>query len=585
MSFIHPGFGGLGGTRRMRNVGNPWLSNMFGNMGGRGRNMGNIGGGGFMGPRGFMDPFTSNLLSSIDIFDPFDQIDRMMNRNLRWIDQPRMRSRSVGQQMRPRAIQQKRRPIQQQQQQRSRSRSQGLGLSTQMPQKYRISVDCQGFDPNQIRAQVMNVQNKKYLNLTCKDKRGQATFKRSFTLPQTVKPEKMCTFLAPNNQFVCEFPFLELPTSLDIDLVPQVIGQGKDKMVVVETRIPDFIDPISVNVCVKGHELVIRFEEKKAAPDSVSRDFYYNRVTLPINCDLNKINCVQRKRWLSIRCPVISQLKGGFRTVPIHRKLRHRLLEKLQDVKQKRTSSMIRPQVQQQQKTPGMISGWTQQQKQPQLQQQQQQKLDKSTVLQGKTTTQLGGGDKSMLQQQGKGMKMQQQGKTTGLNVGQGQGGRRIGSDVLHEVFGTNKESQWGGQQTAGGIQQQQTGGGIQQQQPGLKKKKSKSQLGTSTTDIQAGTPTDTKSDIKTAGVDIKSSKKDKKSKSTTSDVQSSGSGVTCGTCGTGGSTSDINKASSGAKSTSPTSSKRQSPTSSSANLQQSSDVSGGLKGATSPNQ
>lgn len=614
MSFFNPG-GSLGSSRRrnMRRNVNPW--NMFGG----GGNIGNFGGsnmgGGFGVPRGFMDlntsPFGgSNLMNRMDIFDPFDQIDRMMNRNLGgWIgQQPTTRQRSVGQrsqqQQRPRSIiqqQQQQLPfIQQQQRQRqqpttlrSRSRSQtggggGLGLTTAMPQKYRVSVDCAGFDPNQIRPSVQQMQNQKHLVLTCKDKRGGQTFRRSFTLPKNIKPDKLNTFLGANNQFVCEFPFLEIPTSLGLNLKPQIVGEGKGKMVVIEARIPEFINPLSVNVCVKGHECIIRFEEKTAAPDSISRAFYYNRVTLPINCDLTKIHCVQKKRWLTIRCPIITALKGGFRQVPIHRKLRHRLLQKLQEVKQQGTLSMKgqqqQPQQQQQklkqpvqfkqqqqqqqlkqQKVGKIGGGWEQVPQQQQLQQQQQQKLPKSLSQQklGQTTqqqqgkiSQLGG----KISQKGVNIpqKQQLQGKMTGQKGGQTSTSttqRRIGSDLLHEVFGTStqkqqQQPQW--QSTTSGTQQQQKSSNIkdqpvdiQKQQPGMKKKKNKSKTGgvnaTATTGIQSS-----------SNINV-----DEKMKSGTN-VGDKSSCVTCGTTGGNGNGNQGNK-----------SNLRSSPTSSNANLQQ----------------
>jgi hypothetical protein len=544
MSFFNQG-GSYGLPRRMRRNVDPWTS-MFGggNIGGNfgGGNMG----GGFV-PRDFMDfnrsPFGgSNLMSQMDIFDPFDQIDRMMNRNLGgWIGQP-TRQRSVGQRsqqqqrQRPRSIiqqQQQQLPfIQQQQRQqqqrqpstRSRSRTQtggvggALGLTTAMPQKYRCSVDCSGFDPSCIRPSVQTVQNQKHLVLTCKDKRGGQTFKRSFTLPKNIKPDKLNTFLGPNNQFVCEFPFLEVPTSLGLNLKPQIVGEGKCKNVVVEARIPEFINPLSVNVCVKGHELIIRFEEKSAAPDSISRAYYYNRLTLPINCDLTKIHCVQKKRWLTIRAPIITALKGGFRQVPIHRKLRHRLLQKLQEVKQKGVVSMkgqqqqqqkLKQPVQQKQQLPQQLKqqkvgkiggGWEQvsqqQGQQKQLQQQQQQKLPKTWSQQklAQTTQQQKLGtisQKRQIPQQQQG-KMTQKGGLTSTSTTQ----RRMGSDLLHDVFGTSSQKQ---QTTSTGIQQQKQQKSsnikdqpvdIQKQQPGMKKKKSKSKTSgqgvtTGTTGIQ----------------------------------------------------------------------------------------------------
>lgn len=63
------------------------------------------------------DPFFS-VPSSLDVFDPFDELDRMMNRNVSWLNEPSMLPSRL------------RAPL--------------------VPQKYRITLDCSGYNESSI---------------------------------------------------------------------------------------------------------------------------------------------------------------------------------------------------------------------------------------------------------------------------------------------------------------------------------------------------------------------------------------------------------------------------------------------------
>jgi len=429
----------------------------------------------------------------------------------KWQQQPQQQMRGgIQQQQKQRAggkqFMQQMQPIQMQQQQkrriRTRSRQQEplMGQTTRTPQKYRITVNCQGFDPNTIRTNLRRELGQNHLILTCQDRMGQASCKRCFTLPQNCLVDKMQKSIVGRNQLVCEFP---LKRRLDLDLVKHVVGSGNGKMYVAECRIPDFVDPTKVTVCVKGHELIVCL--KDTISDKVAKGQFFVRTTLPIKADISKIHCVQKKRWLIVNVPVIPVIKGCFE-VPIHRKLRHRLINKqgMQGGITQKDISQQQQKLKQQQRQPtiqkyDVQSKLTQQKQQLQQQQQQkkkttggitQQQQQKPTTTQGKTTTGRGDiGFKSDWQQktqpliqqqkkqkttvpqtsqqvpsmqigqQKKGIKQQQgiQGTTTGQQQ------RRFGGDVLHDLFGTSGTTQ----------QQQQV-----PQQLKSKKKKNKNKTG-----------------------------------------------------------------------------------------------------------
>jgi len=185
-------------------------------------------------------------------------------------------------------------PMQQQQQKRRiRTRSRQnlqqqeplMGRTTRTPQKYRITVNCQGFDPNTIRTKLRRELGQNHLILTCQGQQEQASCKRSFTLPQNCLVDKMQKSIVGRNQLVCEFP---LKRRLDLDLVKHVVGSGNGKMYVAECRIPDFVDPTQVTVCVKGHELIVCL--KDTLSDKVAKGQFVVRTTLPIKTDITNIS-------------------------------------------------------------------------------------------------------------------------------------------------------------------------------------------------------------------------------------------------------------------------------------------------------
>ena len=67
------------------------------------------------------DPFFSTP-SALDVFDPFNELDRMMSRNISWLNEPSMLP--------------------------SRLRS------PLVPQKYRITLDCSGYNKSSMNTEV-----------------------------------------------------------------------------------------------------------------------------------------------------------------------------------------------------------------------------------------------------------------------------------------------------------------------------------------------------------------------------------------------------------------------------------------------
>ena len=71
--------------------------------------------------------------TSLDIFDPFDELDRLMSRNLHWLNQE---------------------PV----------KELGTRLGPRVPEKYRVTLDCAGYESTSIKTEV-NLTFKYFFNL------------------------------------------------------------------------------------------------------------------------------------------------------------------------------------------------------------------------------------------------------------------------------------------------------------------------------------------------------------------------------------------------------------------------------------
>jgi len=283
----------------------------------------------------FMPPMLNNMSN---IIDPF--LDQLMRRNLRWIGQPtralqpqlRRRPKSLLTQRSMTTLPVQRRRMQQQVQvQKTTGRKLGVLGGVKMPQKYRILIGSTGVSPSALRTQVKCVGDQRHLIVfgpqTGRGMQQGTPFKRSFTLPPQVDIKKMSKFVTPMGCFCVEFPFLEVPTSLGIQLRPQICKMPEGQVVMVRVPIPEFVDPAKVQLQLKGKEIIVRFEERLVNCDIVQRVFYYNRVVLPEGVNVSQLKAKSDKHRLIITAPVPTQAKSiskGLRIIPIQRKLRQR---------------------------------------------------------------------------------------------------------------------------------------------------------------------------------------------------------------------------------------------------------------------
>jgi len=219
-------------------------------------------------------------------------------------------------------------------------------VSKEMPQKYRIAIDCCGFKQQDIRTCVKNINGVFHLIVSCcssgKQSRGvggvgtvSTEFRRSYTLPRNCNIKSMCKYMC-NGLFVIEFPLFEKPVLVNCaKLKPTVVKCQGTKMVSLRVPIPELVNRTNLQCFVKDRDLILRFEYK-IQPDTVSRVYCYTKIPLPAQTNLNQLKCkLNKKRLLTVCAPLIVKTTGvrptmaKFRCIHIERKLRHRISGKV----------------------------------------------------------------------------------------------------------------------------------------------------------------------------------------------------------------------------------------------------------------
>lgn len=232
--------------------------------------------------------------STLDLFDPFDELDHTISRNLQWLNRPEFM------------------PI--------------APLMPRVPQKYRITVDCAGFSPNALKVD-FDKNGKLVVHGHEEHKESEEdysvrNFKKVYDLPENVEREKMVTFLTQGGKLVIEMPLRETPLCKISDLLPQIVEEkdGK-KSVQMKFHLPKQIDPSHCQVSVKDRDVIIRAEDSQKKPDRISNFYYYKRTTLPENTNFDQIKCVQDENGIKVSAPLDLEFhRTAYRSIPIEHK-------------------------------------------------------------------------------------------------------------------------------------------------------------------------------------------------------------------------------------------------------------------------
>jgi len=217
--------------------------------------------------------FGPNFHDFNTIRDPFDEIDLLAGNDLMWLHRPSLiRTYVVPRQ----------------------------------PEKYRVTVDCSGFNPNSIKTEVSGLK----VIVTAREEQRQDSnnytmreFKKSYDLPANSETEKLTSYVVGKEQLVIEVP-LKQEQVLAQELYLHPVVSDDKKYVSMEFSFPEYLDPSKVSVVCKDNDLIIRAEDRLGTWDKMSQFSYYKRVTMPENTDFYELKCKMDKNVLSIRAPL-----------------------------------------------------------------------------------------------------------------------------------------------------------------------------------------------------------------------------------------------------------------------------------------
>jgi HSP20 family molecular chaperone IbpA len=238
----------------------------------------------------WLKPMSTHLgPNTMDLFDPYDELDHMIGRNLEWLNKPDFLQTSP--------------------------------LMPKVPQKYRITIDCAGFTPKSIKTDVKGHT----LTVTGREEDRQAAgdfsvkeFKKTYTLPTHSEPGKLVSFMTSPGHLIIEVPLRETTKHLNEDLFPRIVDLpgGGGKEVSMKFQVPETIDPSKVHVSIKDRDLIVKAEDKVDKPDGISRFYYYKRTTLPENTDFSHLKCSLDNHQIQVRAPLDRHF-NKFRHIPL----------------------------------------------------------------------------------------------------------------------------------------------------------------------------------------------------------------------------------------------------------------------------
>jgi len=241
----------------------------------------------FVKPQNYFGP--SNTL---DLFDPFDELDSTIGRNLQWLNKPEFL------------------PL--------------MPVIPKVPQKYRIIVDCIGYNPKSIKTDVKDFKLTVYGREEVKhegDDFSVKEFKKTYKLPEHAECDKLVSFMTSNGQLVIEVPLKETNQHSNTDLFPRIVdGENGTKFVNLNFTVPEKIHPDKVHVNIKDRDLIVKAEDKVEKPDGISKFYYYKRTTMPENTDFDQLKCVYNNHRIEVTAPLNLDYKTHHKTVPIEYK-------------------------------------------------------------------------------------------------------------------------------------------------------------------------------------------------------------------------------------------------------------------------
>jgi HSP20 family molecular chaperone IbpA len=219
---------------------------------------------------------------ALDIFDPFDDLDMQLNSSVDWL-------------MRP---------------------PPGLFAQPRVPQKYRVTVDCAGHDPQNVKTEIRD--NKLVVSgveggpASANDEDfAHRSFKKTFNLPVRADVDKMTSFMTNRGVLVVDIPYKMDDAQLAVEEAMPRVAKNADgsEEVHLDVKFPDSVDPSKVQVTAKDRDIIVKAENKRQDDNGFSQFQYYRRSTMPQNTDMSGLKCVFDHHKLKITAPTMATAK------------------------------------------------------------------------------------------------------------------------------------------------------------------------------------------------------------------------------------------------------------------------------------
>jgi HSP20 family molecular chaperone IbpA len=248
-----------------------------------------------MSEHGWFVPNKNTGVTTLDVYDGFDELDNVMGKNYFWITKPEFLNQSYA-------------------------------MTPRVPQKYRIMLDCSGFTAKNIK--VEHTGRKLFISGKEENRVGSEDysvkdFKKCYDVPQQAELEKIVSFMTATGYLVVEFPLKETASHPHADLIPKILDTTNGcKTMTLKLSFPDNIDQTKIWLFIKDRDLIIKTEDMSQKHHTHARFFYYKRAVLPENTDFDLLKCTFENNKLVVTAPLKTEYKS-FRSVPLEFKKQH----------------------------------------------------------------------------------------------------------------------------------------------------------------------------------------------------------------------------------------------------------------------
>jgi HSP20 family molecular chaperone IbpA len=223
---------------------------------------------------------------ALDVFDPFDEMDMQLYDMVNWLERPMMTPGMV-------------------------------------PLKYRVTVNCAGYDPASIKIsfaddKLVVMGNKGDTPKSADEDHSHCSFKRTFDLPPLVEKDKWTSFMDKSGTLVIDMPYKEEGAPMQ-EVMPKVVDTADGhRAVAMDLSLPVHVDPSHVQVTAKDHDIIVKAQDKTETPNGFSSVSFFRRSTMPDNADIRHMRCTADGDRLHILAPLADHaLPKSHQRIPI----------------------------------------------------------------------------------------------------------------------------------------------------------------------------------------------------------------------------------------------------------------------------